>query len=121
MAEAKSLRERRFYPVLFMIIITVIFVGLLATFYQLTRERVETHRQMVLKTTILQLFELPTVDLQSTYDAYIQEKCWMDVHTTQLWMAIPLSAIACQYPVAGCGALFTLWWLYHLSWIASGK
>lgn len=74
MAEAKSLRERRFYPVLFMIIITVIFVGLLATFYQLTRERVETHRQMVFKTTILQLFELPTVDLQSTYDAYIQEK-----------------------------------------------
>ncbi len=57
--ERKTFTDSRFYPVLFMIILTVIFVGILATFYHRTSERVQSYRKFKLHATILKLFDLP--------------------------------------------------------------
>ncbi len=59
MKERKTFSDRRFYPVLFMIIITVIFVGILATFYHTTSGRVQSYRMFKLHATILKLFDIP--------------------------------------------------------------
>jgi Na+-transporting NADH:ubiquinone oxidoreductase subunit C len=72
MTQRTAFSETRLYPVVFMIIITMIFVGILATFYLSTQERVQAYRDMVLKTTILRLFELPTADVETTFAQFIQ-------------------------------------------------
>ncbi len=59
MKERKTFTDSRFYPVLFMIIITVIFVGILATFYHTTSGRVQSYRKFKLHATILKLFDIP--------------------------------------------------------------
>ena len=60
MAEKKSFSETRVYPIFFMIILTIVFVGVLATFYHSTQDRVQSYKAKNLQTTILTLFDLPT-------------------------------------------------------------
>ncbi len=62
MKERKSFTDSRFYPVLFMILITVIFIGILATFYHTTSHRVTAYRLYRLHATVLKLFDIPEGD-----------------------------------------------------------
>lgn len=72
MAEKKSFSETRVYPIFFMIILTIIFVGVLATFYHLTQERVQNYKAKNLQTTILNLFDLPTDNIDASYKKHIK-------------------------------------------------
>jgi len=58
-AARKSLTEGRLYPVVFMVLVTAVFVGVLATFYHSTTDRVERYRQYRMQSTVLELFDLP--------------------------------------------------------------
>jgi Na+-transporting NADH:ubiquinone oxidoreductase subunit C len=61
--EKKSFSETRFYPIFFMLILTIIFVGLLAIFYHSTSERVRLYEETSYKTALLQLFGFQSTDL----------------------------------------------------------
>ncbi|MCD4817354.1 MAG: FMN-binding protein [Candidatus Cloacimonetes bacterium] len=80
MSEKKSFKETKFYPIFFMVLITVFFVGILATFYHLTKPRVENYREQNLQKAILDLFEYPILNsLNETYNNYITEKKLEDI------------------------------------------
>ncbi len=70
-SERKLFRETRAYPVIFMLAITIIFIGILATFYQLSFERVESYRQSMLRKMVLSVFDLPVEDIDKNFDKYI--------------------------------------------------
>jgi len=70
----RNFSDRRFYPVFFMIIISIFFIGLLATFYYFTYEKIENYRITNKKRDILDLFSIPISDLNSDFDDYIKEK-----------------------------------------------
>lgn len=69
--EKKTFRETRAYPVIFMIIITFFFIGILATFYQVTLDRVEKYNQTQLKLLVLNNFNLPTKDIDADFSRFI--------------------------------------------------
>ncbi|MFO7896623.1 MAG: FMN-binding protein [Candidatus Cloacimonadales bacterium] len=69
--EKKLFRESRIYPILFMIFVTAFFIGILATFYQLTAERVNNYQEMQLKTLVLSTFDLPTDNVEADFQRYI--------------------------------------------------
>jgi len=70
----KPFRESTLYPIFFMIIITIVFIGILATFYQATYPKVQKHEQLSLKKMILKSFDLPTNNIEDTFNLYITEK-----------------------------------------------
>jgi len=57
-----------------MIIVSVIFVGILATFYELTAPKVRAYQQESNQKTILALFGLPTKAPQQAFSNFIEEK-----------------------------------------------
>jgi Na+-transporting NADH:ubiquinone oxidoreductase subunit C len=59
MAERKPFIETRAYPVVFMVLITIVFVGVLAAFQESTKARVETLRLFKDQATVLRIFSLP--------------------------------------------------------------
>lgn len=69
--EKKLFRETRTYPVVFMIIITIIFIGILATFYQLSFAKVQKYREMQLKKMVMSVFELPIQNVEKDFSKYI--------------------------------------------------
>jgi len=69
--EKKLFRETRTYPVVFMIIITIIFIGILATFYQLSFAKVQKYRETQLKKMVMSVFELPTQNIEIDFAKYI--------------------------------------------------
>ena len=69
--EKKLFRETRVYPVIFMLIITIIFIGILATFYQLSLDKVTQYREIQLKKMVLRVFELPTKNIETDFPRYI--------------------------------------------------
>lgn len=69
--DKKLFRETRPYPVVFMVIITIIFIGILATFYQLSFERVTIYRQTQLKKMVLDVFGLPSENIEADFANYI--------------------------------------------------
>ena len=69
--EKKLFRETRAYPVIFMLIITVIFIGILATFYQLSFTKVQKYRETQLKKMVMSTFELPTQNIENDFTKYI--------------------------------------------------
>ncbi|MBN2017805.1 MAG: FMN-binding protein [Candidatus Cloacimonetes bacterium] len=70
----KYLSERKFYPVFFMIILTVIFVGVLAVFYHLTQARVQTYKAHQFQKMVLLTLDLPVDQMEQNYDTYITEE-----------------------------------------------
>ena len=72
--EKKLFRESRIYPIFFMIIVTAFFIGILATFYQLTAEKVDNYRQRQLKLMVLGTFDLPTDNVEADFQRYITYK-----------------------------------------------
>lgn len=65
--------ESKLYPILFMIIITMICVGILATIYNLTKSRIELYQESQLQKEILKLFELPYEPVDAKYENFITE------------------------------------------------
>ena len=54
-----------------MLIITIIFIGILATFYQLSLDKVTQYREIQLKKMVLRVFELPTKNIETDFPRYI--------------------------------------------------
>jgi len=74
MTEAKkSFRETKFYPILFMIVLSVIFIAILATFYHATAERVANYAETQLKKQVLLAFQLPADDAEAAFQAHVQQ------------------------------------------------
>jgi Na+-transporting NADH:ubiquinone oxidoreductase subunit C len=82
MAEKTPFNETRLYPIVFMVAVTIVFVGVLAAFQKTTEKRVEEHSRFVKQATLLKMFALPagknalTLDpatVKSTYLTYITE------------------------------------------------
>ncbi len=70
-SKKKLFRETRIYPVIFMLIITIIFIGILATFYQLSIDKVTLYNQTQLKRMVLRVFEFPTENIENDFTKYI--------------------------------------------------
>ncbi len=64
----KRFSDSRGYPVVFMLIATIIFIGILATFYQLTLDKVKKHQELNYKLSIAGLFDLPKENILETFD-----------------------------------------------------
>ncbi len=69
--EKKLFRETKAYPVAFMFIITLIFISILATFYQLSYEKVKRYQEMQLKKMVLEVFELPIENIKNDFINFI--------------------------------------------------
>lgn len=67
--EKRSFSDTRIYPIFFMIVITIIFIGILAAFYQFTLERVELYREMNYQKSIIGLFSLPQDNVKKIYES----------------------------------------------------
>jgi len=70
-SEKKLFRETRIYPIIFMLIITVIFIGILATFYQLTLDKVTKYKDTMMKKMVLESFNIPTENVEMDFQKYI--------------------------------------------------
>ncbi len=82
-----GIMDSKFFPVVFMLILTVIFVGILAAFYRASEKGIEQYKQQTYKLQILSLFadtlsvltgiekaELTDpVRVQENYEKYIRE------------------------------------------------
>ncbi|MDO9577023.1 MAG: FMN-binding protein [Candidatus Cloacimonadales bacterium] len=73
-SEKKLFRETRLYPVVFMLIITIIFIGILATFYQLSLDKVTQYRETQLKKMVLRTFGLPTENIETEFNKFISQQ-----------------------------------------------
>ena len=105
--EKKLFRETRAYPVVFMLIITVIFIGILATFYQLSFEKVQQYRELQLKKIVMSVFELPTQNIENDFAKYITIQEMEDI----LYYESRVDSILLGYcfPISGSG----LWGTIH--------
>jgi Na+-transporting NADH:ubiquinone oxidoreductase subunit C len=79
MTTKTEFRETRFYPVFFMIVLSLFFIGILATFYHSTSERINTYAEIQFKSTILRLFTLPNEDVEKEFDKSISIKTKNDI------------------------------------------
>lgn len=74
MADKKvSFSERKVYPVIFMIIVSLIIGLILSVFYHSTKERIAAFAELRYKGSILSLFDLPVDDVELSYQKYIKE------------------------------------------------
>ena len=108
MANNKKLfRETRVYPVVFMLIITILFIGILATFYQLSIEKVTKYRETMMKKMVLKTFELPTENIETEFTKYITLQEMEDF----LYYEATLDSVSLGYcfPISGSG----LWGTIH--------
>lgn len=72
--QKKLFRETQIYPIVFMVLITIVFIGILATFYNITAQRVEDRNELKRKHAILTVFNLPTENIEETYEKFIVER-----------------------------------------------
>jgi len=72
--EKKLFSETRVYPVVFMIIVALLFGTILAVFYHSTIERVELSEELRFKQSVLSLFSLPFDDVIESYEKHIIEQ-----------------------------------------------
>lgn len=73
-SEKKLFRDTRAYPVVFMLIITIIFIGILATFYKLSLDKVTKYRETQLKKMVLGTFRLPTENIETEFNKFISQQ-----------------------------------------------
>lgn len=74
MAEKTPFTETRIYPIIFMMILTIVFVGILAFFYHSTKERIEINNKLAFQKKVLMLFDLPTEEIEKSFDEFITRK-----------------------------------------------
>ena len=72
MAEKTPFTETRIYPIIFMMIVTIVFVGLLAFFYHSSKERIENNEKLAFQKKILTLFSLPVDNPAESFTKYIK-------------------------------------------------
>lgn len=72
MSEKLHFTERKMYPVIFIILITTFFVGILAFFYHSTKDRVDLYAQNKFQETILNLFDLPADNINDSFKEHIK-------------------------------------------------
>jgi Na+-transporting NADH:ubiquinone oxidoreductase subunit C len=72
-AEKVRFSETRFYPIFFMIIITLFFVGILAVFYHSTEDKIREYEEINYKKAVLKVFGLLDRDV-SSFKKYVDEK-----------------------------------------------
>lgn len=70
--ERRSFSEMRSYPVFFMIIITIFFIGILAFFYNSTIDKITKFDEISLKRSVLSTFDLPIENVELTFSKYIK-------------------------------------------------
>lgn len=72
MATAKvNFSDSKAYPVIFMILVTVFFIGILATFYHTTMDRIRIYQEISYRKALLDLFDLPQDNIETDYSNYI--------------------------------------------------
>jgi len=71
-SDKKLFRETRVYPVIFMLIISVLFIGILATFYHLSLDKVTKYRETMMKKMILVGFDLPADNIEFSFSKFIE-------------------------------------------------
>lgn len=76
--DKKILSEKKFYPVLFMMLISAFFIGVLAIFYFTTKTRVEQYREQKFKSVVLSLFSINYTDIDKDFSAHITEERGID-------------------------------------------
>lgn len=97
----RTFRETRIYPIFFMIIITIIFIGILSTFYQLTVDQVRAYRQMKLHESILTIFAFPAQNIEKEFSQYIIEQ---EVNELKYYKAVQDSVLlGFCFPIRGKG------------------
>ncbi len=105
-SEKKLFRETRAYPVVFMLVITIIFIGILATFYQLSLERVESYRQTMMRKMVLSVFELSTEDINKNFADFIETK---NIDNLMYYEAVKDSvSLGYCFPISGSGLWGTI-------------
>ncbi len=72
--EKTPFKETKAYSVVFMMLITIFFVGILAFFYHSTQPRVKEYQKIKNETIILSLFDFPLNNVHADYAKYIKEK-----------------------------------------------
>jgi len=83
MKEKKSFTESSIYPIIFMIILTIFFVGILATFYHTTKAKVDSHRRTNFQKALVALFDFPTDNPTASFDKYFIQKDKKDIRYYQ--------------------------------------
>ncbi|PID27704.1 MAG: hypothetical protein CSB55_07910 [Candidatus Cloacimonadota bacterium] len=74
MESKTEFREKRFYPVFFMIILSFFFVGIVAAMYHSTSERISLHNELQFKSKILNLFGLSNKEIEKQFEKSISKK-----------------------------------------------
>jgi len=69
--EKKNFQDSRLYPIVFMIIVALVFGLLLSFFYHFTKERVEQHSVLRFQQAVLSLFDLPADDIEKSFQDHI--------------------------------------------------
>ncbi len=69
----KRFSETRFYPIFFMLVTTIFFVGILAVFYHSTEARVLQYEEQSYKKAMMHVFNLSGEDI-SNFDKYFEKK-----------------------------------------------
>ncbi len=101
-------KDTRFYPVIFMILITVVFIGVLATFYYATEEKVRGYQEENLKQMILKLFDFPSDNIREDYQKYIIE-ITLDEYDYSFYRAVQDSVnLGICFPISGSGLWGTI-------------
>ncbi|MDP8202407.1 MAG: FMN-binding protein [Candidatus Tenebribacter burtonii] len=105
--EKKLFRETRVYPIIFMLIITAIFIGILATFYQFSFAKVQKYRKTQLKKMVMGVFEIPTQNIENDFPRYITIRKMEDL----IYYEYRQDSILMGYcfPISGSG----LWGTIH--------
>ncbi|MBP7564195.1 MAG: FMN-binding protein [Candidatus Cloacimonetes bacterium] len=88
--EKTPFKESRLYPIVFMMIITIIFVGILAVFYHSSKGRVQQYQDNAIKKAILLVFSLPTDHIEKDYELYIRES---EVNKMKYYQAVKDSVV----------------------------
>jgi len=93
MADKKPLVERLYYPVLFMFVITVLFVGILALFYHSSLSRVERLQTLQYQRNLISLFadSLSTVTKQPS-DSFLKDDTAIGNSYKMYFKELPLNA-----------------------------
>ncbi|MBN1948411.1 MAG: FMN-binding protein [Candidatus Cloacimonetes bacterium] len=68
-----SFIDSKGYPVIFMILITMLFIGILATFYHATIDRISIYQEISYRKALLDLFGLPQDNIEADYSNYIRK------------------------------------------------
>lgn len=91
-AERKPFTETPLYPILFMLAVTIVFVGVLSVFYRSTEKRIETRKEQTYKLYILSLFADTLSTLTGTETAAFTDLSAIEINFDRYVRSIELPA-----------------------------